>query len=126
MVLICPSGGRPCAQVFLARAVATTLENKNRSLKNNWSAKTQIWPMLAPPQFPRKVVEHAQLIAVQIGDPAVAVYRGPYNRMNEAHDAIRKWMAANCRESGGHSWEIYGDPAPDPADTETTAVYLLK
>jgi hypothetical protein len=26
----------------------------------------------------------------------------------------------------GHSWEIYGDPTPDPADTETTVVYLLK
>ena len=49
-----------------------------------------------------------------------------YNRMNEAHDGIRKWMAANRRESDGHSWEIYGDPAPDPADTETTVVYLLK
>src|SRR5215470_7067671 len=60
------------------------------------------------------------------GEAAVAVHRGPYNRMNEAHDAIRKWMAANGRESAGHSWEIYGDPTPDPADTETTVVYLLK
>ena len=60
------------------------------------------------------------------GEAAMAVHRGPYNRMNEAHDAIRKWMAANRRESAGHSWEIYGDPAPDPADTETTVVYLLK
>ena len=60
------------------------------------------------------------------GEAAVAVHRGPYNRMNEAHDAIRKWMEANRRESSGHSWEIYGDPAPDPADTETTVVYLLK
>jgi len=60
------------------------------------------------------------------GDATVAVHRGPYNRMNEAHDAIRKWMAANRRESAGQSWEIYGDPAPDPADTETTVVYLLK
>jgi hypothetical protein len=45
--------------------------------------------------------------------------------MNEAHNAIGKWMAANRRESAGHSWEIYGDPTPDPADTETTVVYLL-
>lgn len=60
------------------------------------------------------------------GEAAVAVHRGPYNRMNEAHDAIRKWMAANRRESAGYSWEIYGDPSPDPADTETTIVYLLK
>jgi hypothetical protein len=60
------------------------------------------------------------------GEVAVAVHRGPYNLMNEAHDAIRKWMTANRREFAGHSWEIYGDPTPDPADTETTVVYLLK
>jgi len=59
------------------------------------------------------------------GEAAVAVHRGPYNRMNEAHDAIGKWMAANQRDSAGRSWEIYGDPTPDPADTETTVVYLL-
>jgi hypothetical protein len=46
--------------------------------------------------------------------------------MNEAYNAIDKWMAANGRESAGHSWEIYGDPTPDPGDTETTIVHLLK
>ena len=60
------------------------------------------------------------------GEAAVAVHRGPYNRMDEAHNAIRKWMAANRRESAGHAWEIYGDPTPDPTDTETTVVYLLR
>jgi len=60
------------------------------------------------------------------GEVAVAVHRGPYNRMHEAYEAIAKWMAANRRESAGHSWEIYGDPAPNPADTETTVVHLLK
>lgn len=60
------------------------------------------------------------------GEAAIAVHRGPYDRMNEAHDAIRKWMAANGRESAGRSWEIYGDPTPDPAETVTTIAYLLK
>ena len=60
------------------------------------------------------------------GEAAIAVNRGPYNRIHEAHDAIRQWMSANARESAGQSWEIYGDPTPNPADTETTVVYLLK
>jgi len=60
------------------------------------------------------------------GEVAVAVHRGRYNRMNEAYNAIDKWIAENRRESAGHSWEIYGDPTPDPVDTETTVVHLLK
>ena len=60
------------------------------------------------------------------GEAAVAVHRGPYDRMNEAYDAIDEWMAANRRESAGYSWEIYGDPTPDPAQTETTLIHLLK
>jgi len=39
---------------------------------------------------------------------------------------IGQWMAENGRESAGQVPEIYGDPTPDPADTETTIVDLLK
>jgi hypothetical protein len=60
------------------------------------------------------------------GEAAVTIHRGPYTRLNEAHNTIKEWMAANRRVSAGHSWEVYGDPTPDPADTETTVVYLLK
>ena len=59
------------------------------------------------------------------GEAAVAVHRGPYDRLNEAHGAIREWMVAQHRSSAGYSWEIYGDPTPDPGDTETTVMYLL-
>ncbi|HEX6488450.1 MAG TPA: GyrI-like domain-containing protein [Candidatus Dormibacteraeota bacterium] len=60
------------------------------------------------------------------GDAAVAVYRGPYDSLHEAYGAIEVWMEANGREPAGRVWEIYGDPTPDPADTETTVVQLLK
>lgn len=59
------------------------------------------------------------------GESAVAVHHGAYNRIVEAHEAIQSWLKANRRESA-RSWEIYGDPAPDPAANETTIVYLLK
>src|SRR5207248_11685572 len=59
------------------------------------------------------------------GEAAVAVHRGPYNRLNDAYTAIDQWMAANGRESAGQVWEIYGDPTPDPSETETTVVQLL-
>jgi DNA gyrase inhibitor GyrI len=60
------------------------------------------------------------------GEAAVAVHRGPYDRLNDAYEAIGRWMATNGRESAGYTWEIYGDPTPDPADTETTILRLLK
>lgn len=59
------------------------------------------------------------------GEVALVVHRGSYDRMNEAYDAIDRWMTANGRKSGGTTWEIYADPTPDPADTETTIVQLL-
>ena len=59
------------------------------------------------------------------GDAAVAVHRGAYDRMPDTHAAIAAWLAATGRKPAGQTWEIYGDPTPDPANTTTTIVYLL-
>ena len=60
------------------------------------------------------------------GVALVAVDRGPYDRLREAYEAIDEWLVENRRESAGLFWELYGDPTPDPADTETTVMHLLK
>jgi effector-binding domain-containing protein len=60
------------------------------------------------------------------GEAAVCVHRGAYDQMGTAYRAIDRWIAANGRESAGCTWEIYGDPTPDPANTETIVVRLLK
>jgi hypothetical protein len=54
-----------------------------------------------------------------------AVHRGPYNRMNEAHDAIEM----DGGEPEGVPWPLVGDLWRSDAgsgDSETAVVYLLK
>ena len=60
------------------------------------------------------------------GMVAVAVHRGAYDRMKEAHAAIHAWRKENNRAFAGKSWEIYGDGSDDPSKLETTIMYLLK
>ena len=59
------------------------------------------------------------------GEAAVAVHRGAYDRLGEAHSAVRSWAREQGRIFGVASWEIYGDPQPEPERTETIVVYLL-
>jgi effector-binding domain-containing protein len=60
------------------------------------------------------------------GEVAVTVHRGPYERLDDAHRAVREWCAANGRVPAGPRWEVYGDWHDDPARLETEVYYLLR
>ena len=59
------------------------------------------------------------------GPVASTIHIGPIGRLRDAHAALDAWRAANGRTFAGHSWEVYGDPGPDPGALEIRVVYLL-
>ena len=75
---------------------------------------------------------HGEVVgsATPTGAVATAVHFGPYDRLHEAHRAIREWCANHGRERAGPSWEIYGHWVEawnrDPSGIRTDVFYLLK
>ena len=59
------------------------------------------------------------------GTAATTVHVGPPDRLAGANAAIEGWCVANHRSLAGFSWEIYGDPGPDPSTFEVQVFYLL-
>ena len=45
--------------------------------------------------------------------------------MAATYAAMQDWLAAHGRRGAGPSWEVYGDPADDPAQTRTDVYVLL-
>ncbi|TME51462.1 MAG: AraC family transcriptional regulator [Chloroflexi bacterium] len=59
------------------------------------------------------------------GRVARTLHRGPYDRLDEPHRAVRDWCTARGLALAGPRWEIYGDWREDPAALETQVSYLL-
>lgn len=63
------------------------------------------------------------------GTVATAVHFGPYNRLGEAHQAIRQWCADHGHTLAGPCWEIYGhwvhEWCDDPSKIRTDVFYLV-
>lgn len=54
------------------------------------------------------------------GEVATAAYYGDdYTQMAPVYQALEQWCASNGRRPAGVNWEVYGDPAEDPAQTRT-------
>jgi len=68
--------------------------------------------------------------ATPAGDAATVAHFGPYNKLGDAHQAIRQWCAAQGRTPTGTNWEIYGhwmdEWNKDPSRIRTDVFYLLK
>ena len=63
------------------------------------------------------------------GDVATTIHKGPYDNLNQGHEAIQKWLTENNEEADGAPWEVYlTDPGevPDPADWLTEINSPLK
>lgn len=59
------------------------------------------------------------------GEVASTVHRGPYDKLEEAHVALRAWCEARRHVLTRTRWEIYGDWHEDPNELETEICYLL-
>lgn len=67
--------------------------------------------------------------ALAAGDVATTVHKGPYDQLDQAHEAIQHWMNENHEKADGAPWEVYlTDPGevPDPAEWLTEVNWPLR
>jgi effector-binding domain-containing protein len=68
--------------------------------------------------------------ATPAGMTASVTHFGPYQRLGDAHAAIREWCAAHNHRLAGPNWEIYGhwqhEWDREPSLIRTDVYYLLE
>ena len=68
-----------------------------------------------------------RIVHTPSGEVATATYYGDdYTQMAPVYEALGQWCASNGRRAAGVNWEVYGDPAKDPAQTRTDIYFLLE
>jgi effector-binding domain-containing protein len=74
---------------------------------------------------------HGEVVgsATPSGPVVTTTHFGPYSRLHEAHDAIRRWCASGGHRLTGPNWEVYGHWTDecncDPTKIRTDVFYLL-
>jgi effector-binding domain-containing protein len=68
--------------------------------------------------------------ALPVGVVASVAHFGPYQRLGEAHGAVKEWCDRNVYALAGAKWEIYGhwleEWNNDPSKIRTEVFYLVK
>ena len=57
---------------------------------------------------------------------ATTAHFGPYDRLGEAHAAVRKWCSENGHALAGPFWEVYGHWDDHPPKFRTDVFYLFQ
>jgi effector-binding domain-containing protein len=74
---------------------------------------------------------HGEVVgsATPSGPVVTTTHFGPYRRLHEAHEAIRRWCASGGHRLAGPNWEVYGhwtdECNSDPTKIRTDVFYLL-
>jgi effector-binding domain-containing protein len=64
--------------------------------------------------------------AIPGGTVATVVHMGLYQKLSEAHTAVRRWCTEHGYPLAGPNWEIYGDWTDNPDELRTDVFYLLQ
>jgi effector-binding domain-containing protein len=60
------------------------------------------------------------------GTVAMTVHVGPYNKLGQAHDAIRAFCKQNGKQIAGTCWELYGHWTDVESKLTTDVFHLLR
>jgi effector-binding domain-containing protein len=64
--------------------------------------------------------------AIPGGTVATVVHMGLYQKLSEAHTAVRRWCAEHGYALAGPNWEVYRDWTDNPNELRTDVFYLLQ
>ena len=104
------------------RASDLRTDGHNVMLYKDDVPNVEVGVLVTRPFVPSGTVVSSRLPA---GRVARTVHRGPYERLEDPHRAVREWCAARGLALAGPRWEIYGDWREDPTELETEVCYLL-
>jgi effector-binding domain-containing protein len=65
-------------------------------------------------------------VAIPGGTVTTVVHRGLYQKLLEAHMAVRRWCAEHDYALAGPNWEIHGDWTDNSDELRTDVFYLLQ
>lgn len=116
-----------CGEVWVfVRAACLPRPGRHVALYLDCEGSVEVGAVVSEPFAGNARVHCSQLPA---GRVATAVHFGPYQRLGEAHAAVRAWCARQGHRYSGVSWEIYGHWEEswnaDPSKIRTDVFYLL-